>query len=110
MIDAPSAEGRDALVAWLREEHLPAVLAGSPAAMTLIFAATPPVRPKPGIDWYWRRLTLLTFLECEPEAVWDDLFARQDAHIAASGLGLVELASPFLPTLPGTDRYVDELR
>ena len=110
VIDATSAEGRDTLFCWLRDEHLPAVLARSPAARTLIFAATAPVRPKPGIDWYDRRLTLMTFLECEPEAVWSDLFASQDARIAASGLGRVELASPFLPTLPGTDRYVDELR
>lgn len=109
VIDAPSAEGRAELLSWLRDEHLPAVLAGSPAAMTLIFAAAPPMRPKPGIDWYWRRLTLMTFLECEPGPVWADLFAAQDARIAASGLGLVELASPFLPTLPGTDRYVAEL-
>ena len=52
----------------------------------------------------------MTFLECEPEGVWGDLFEPQDAVIAASGLGQVELSSPFLPTLPGTDRYVDELR
>ena len=110
VIDAPSVEGRQALVHWLQEEHLPGVLAGSPAAMTLIFAATAPVKPKPGIDWYARRLTLMTFLECEPEGVWGDLFEPQDAVIAASGLGQVELSSPFLPTLPGTDRYVDELR
>lgn len=110
VIDAPSAEGRDALVAWLRDEHLPGVLSGSAAAMTLIFTATPPIRPKPGIDWYDRRLTLLTFLESEPGEIWPDLFAPQDIRIAASGLGRVELASPFVPTLPGTDRYIDELR
>lgn len=110
VIDAPSAEARPALERWLREEHLPSVLAGSPAAMTLVLAATPPIRPKPGIDWYERRLTLMTFLECEPAGIWADLFATQDARIAASGLGEVELAAPFLPTLPGTDRYVDELR
>lgn len=110
VIDAPNAEGRDPLRCWLSDVHLPRVLAGSPAAMTLIFAATPPVRPKAGIDWYDRRLTLMTFLECDPEGVWADLFAPQDAAIAASGLGQVELSSPFLPTLPGTDRYVDELR
>lgn len=110
VVDAPSAEARPALERWLREDHLPQVLAGSPAAMTLIFAATPPVRPKAGIDWYDRRLTLMTFLETEPDGIWADLFTPQDARIAESGLGKVELSSPFLPTLPGTDRYVDELR
>ncbi len=110
VIDAPSPKGRAALLDWLREEYVPAVLKDSPAAMALIFAATSPVKPKPGIDWYDRRLTLMWFLDVEPEGVWADLFAVQDGAIAASRLGKVELASPFIPTLPGTDRYVDELR
>jgi hypothetical protein len=110
VIDAAPATGRDALARWLVEEHLPATLAGASAAMALLFATTAPPRPKPEIDWYDRRLTLLWFLEEPPEMGWHALFGDQDACIAASGLGRVELAAPFMPVLPGTDSYVDELR
>jgi hypothetical protein len=30
--------------------------------------------------------------------------------VAAAGVGRVEFVGGFIPTLPGTDRYVDELR
>ena len=30
--------------------------------------------------------------------------------VAAGGVATMELAAPFIPTFPGTDRYVDELR
>lgn len=110
VIDAASAGERAALEAWLKDEHLPAMLAGSPAAMALLFAATAPARPKPGIDWYDRRLTLLWFLEERPEGCWQALFGAQAAAVAASGFGRVELQAPFIPTLVGTDTYVDQLR
>lgn len=56
------------------------------------------------------RLTLLWFLERDPREVWADHFTGLDAEIAGTGLGRLELAAPFIPTVPGTDRYVDELR
>ena len=40
---------------------------------------------------------------------WDE-FAGVGDVVAATGLGRVELMAPFTPTLPGTERYVDELR
>lgn len=39
-----------------------------------------------------------------------DEFADVGEHVLASGLGHVELMAPFTPTIPGTDRYVDDLR
>jgi hypothetical protein len=30
--------------------------------------------------------------------------------VTESGLGRVELVAPFIPTVPGTDTYVDRLR
>jgi hypothetical protein len=88
-------------------------MAGSPVAMTLLFAPNPlpPDRMSyvddvPGIE---RRLTLLSFTEVPPDECWDAFAGTGDA-VAAAGKGRVELAAPFLPTLPGTDTYVDELR
>ena len=39
-----------------------------------------------------------------------DRFAGDGAAVQASGLGRLEFAAPFIPTLPGTDEYVDQLR
>jgi hypothetical protein len=112
VMDADPAAGRDALARWLMDEHIPALLArkGCPAMMALVFAATPPLRPKEGVDWYGRRLTVLWFIEAGPDLAWNDIFAGQDEAVAASGLGRVELCAPFIPVVPGTDIYVDELR
>jgi hypothetical protein len=110
VIDAATQEGREALVDWVLETYAPARLKGSSAAMCLVFRSMIPPRPKPGVDWYDRRLTLLWLLEDEPDGIWPSIFADQEAVIAASGLGRLELAAPFIPVLPGTDRYLDELR
>ncbi|MBR7674650.1 hypothetical protein KDA82_16810, partial [Streptomyces daliensis] len=56
------------------------------------------------------RLTLLWFLEQDPRECWEAWFTGLDEAVAGSGLGRVELVAPFLPTVPGTDTYVDELR
>jgi hypothetical protein len=113
VIDAPAGGDRDDLLRWLTEEHLPGRMAGTPLAMTLVFAPNPlpPDRMSyvddvPGIE---RRLTLLSFTEVPPDQCWDAFTPTADA-VAAAGQGRVELAAPFLPTLPGTDTYVDQLR
>jgi hypothetical protein len=37
------------------------------------------------------------------------MFEEQAAAVEASGLGRVVWASPFIPTIPGTDTYTDQL-
>lgn len=44
-----------------------------------------------------------------PLAVWEECYAGIGAELAASGLGRVLFASPFLATIPGTDTYTDQL-
>ncbi len=56
------------------------------------------------------RLTLLWFLEADPRACWEPYFTGMAEEVGERGLGRVELVAPFIPTVPGTDRYVDELR
>ncbi len=111
---AADAPGRTALLRWLTEERLPRRLAGSPAAMVTVFRPRPLpadrmayVRQVEGVN---TRLTLLWFLQEDPRACWEAWFTGLDGEVAASGLGRVELVAPFVPTVPGTDRYVDELR
>jgi len=114
VIDAESAAGRVELLEWLRSRHLPELLAGSPAAMVTVFRPTPLpgdrmtyVKQVEGVD---TRLTLLWFLEADPRECWEGYFTGLEAPVAETGLGRVELVAPFIPTVPGTDRYVDRLR
>ncbi|HEY3477599.1 MAG TPA: hypothetical protein VGL02_01760 [Streptomyces sp.] len=115
VLDAETPQGRDELLEWLRSRHLPKKLAGSPAAMVVIFTPTPLpldrmsyVKQVEGVD---TRLTLLWFLQQDPREVWDGNFAGRTAEIAAGGpAARVELVAPFIPTIPGTDTYVDQLR
>lgn len=114
VIDAEGPGRRAELLEWLRSRHLPKQLSGSPAAMVTVFRPTPLpgdrmtyVKQVEGVD---TRLTLLWFLQEDPRACWAEHFAGLDATVAESGLGRVELVAPFIPTVPGTDRYVDQLR
>jgi len=107
-------EDRAALDRWLREEHLPARLVGSDAAMTLVFEPIPLpedrmsyVEDVPGLE---RRLTLLTFTDAPAAECWEETFAPTGAAVEAARVGRVQLAAPFLATIPGTDTYVEELR
>ena len=46
----------------------------------------------------------------DPRENWQDVFIPSQEAINAQGKGRVELVAPFIPTFPGTDRYVDQLR
>jgi hypothetical protein len=52
---------------------------------------------------------VMLMIDRAPEACWDDLFVAHGEHLASQGLGAVTFAAPFIPTLPGSDRYSDEL-
>jgi hypothetical protein len=113
VIDAAPGK-RDALIDWLKSERVPQAMAGTDVAQCLYFQPTPlPADKMPyvkdveGVD---NRLTLLWFTEGKPTDSWDKVFAGAGDAVAKSGLGRVELMAPFIPTLPGTDKYVDELR
>ena len=55
-----------------------------------------------------RRSLQVHFVEGDPLEVWE-AEQRLAADLAASGIGSVAFAAPFLATEIGTDRYVDEL-
>ena len=50
----------------------------------------------------------MMYLTTEPTDAWDRL---QDyaARVDESGLATVRLVAPFIPTIPGTDTYTDQL-
>ena len=100
---------------WCREDYLPGFLAGSPIAMSLCLRPhvlpddAPAYVPRPSQDELDRRYLLLSFLEAEPGAWWMDMFGGLGRDLVGAGLGDVIYAAPFIPTIPGTDQYVDEL-
>ena len=105
-------DGED-LARWYREEHLPRALEGSSAAMCLSFRPVgipddaPPDIPRVAEDD--RRFLQLYFLDRDPIEVWEDEFAGHGKELEATGLARLLWASPFIPTIPGTDTYTDEL-
>ncbi|MGW0294570.1 hypothetical protein [Streptomyces tuirus] len=114
VVEADTPEQRAPLLQWLRTRHLPKRLAGSPAALVTLFRPTPLpgdrmtyVKQVEGVD---TRLTLLWFLQTDPRECWEPYFTGLDTAVTESGLGRVELVAPFIPTVPGTDTYVDLLR
>lgn len=98
---------------WLVDEYLSKTLPGSSAALCLSLdqlqlpeSSPVYVPPEDGAD---RRTLEIYFLDRTPDAVWSETFAEFGAAQEAAGMGEVSMAAGFLPTIPGTDRYVDEI-
>ena len=97
---------------WYREEHLPSLLAGSPVASVLAFSPLPLLGDAPSDvprSGSVERLLLLCFLDEEPTASWERLFAHEGKVVGDAGKGRLVWASPFVSTVPGTDTYTDQL-
>jgi hypothetical protein len=93
----------------------PPLGADSPVALVASFRAVPmpPDAPvtQPGTDGADKRELQLWFADAAPagpDGWWDEVRAYAE-KVAASGEGTVRWASPFIPTVPGTDRYTDQL-
>ena len=113
MVDRSPDVSAEALDRWYREEHLPAALEGSDAAMCIALDPIPLPDDAPayverpsGLE---RRSLYLYFLGRPPTESWAALFASHGSRLSSLGLGEVTYAAPFIPTLPGTDRYTNEL-
>jgi hypothetical protein len=105
-----SGVSADALDAWWRRE-LPAVLGDSPIASATSWSPVPQRGAPmdiPVVDEPERLRMHLFFLDRGPLETWSRFEALGRA-LAASGLGEVVFASPWLPTIVGTDTYTDEL-
>lgn len=102
---------QDRFDAWLRGDPLSALLRAGAVASCTAWSPIPQGEAPMAIPKVERtdRLDLhLFFVESDPAEVWDR-FIRLGEAIDASGLGRVVFAAPFVPTVPGTDRYTDEL-
>lgn len=111
--ERPASVTAEARERWLLEEHLPKVLPGSAAALCLSLSplvlpeASPVYSPPPeGFD---RRSLEIYLLDEDPRLCWDQLFAGLGKAQADAGMGEVGFAAGFIPTIPGSDRYADEV-
>jgi hypothetical protein len=104
---------RPALEKWYRNTYLPAVVDGSPIGQVLAFTPRPLLDDAPGdvprAASSDGTLLLLWFLDAEPSSLWTELFAAHGKEVEGSAAGQVIWASPFIPTIPGTDTYTDQL-
>ncbi|CAN5593108.1 hypothetical protein BH20ACT2_BH20ACT2_03000 [soil metagenome] len=112
MVDYADSVGRPQFDAWCAAE-LPGLIAGTPAALCLGASPIPlpadaPVE-QPGLDGLRQRSLQLWFLDEIPEHSWGTVFIGFGDAVVASGLGTVSWAAPFVPTIPGTDTYTDQL-
>ncbi|MBX6391396.1 MAG: hypothetical protein IRZ08_20810 [Frankia sp.] len=110
----PAGAGANAVYEWMRTERAAKVFSSPAVAMGVFFTPLPLpgdrmsyVKQVEGLD---RRVTALWFLEQDPRAVWEDTFASAQEDAEKGGVGRLELVAPFIPTIPGTDTYVDQLR
>jgi len=55
------------------------------------------------------RFTQLWFVDREITEVWDEHFARLGEDFERDGLGRLVFVAPYRGTVPGTDRYTDQL-
>lgn len=113
MFEASESVGREKLAAALEQDLLPATL--SPYGPSLCLATAPlPIgddmpayveRPR-GLD---RRILLFTFHPEDPARTLPGWTRTLDERIGKAGLGRLLLSAPFIPTIPGSDRYADDL-
>jgi hypothetical protein len=99
------------LDAWLQERALPELLARSPIASCSTWSPIPQgTAPMniPRVEETDRLDLQLWFTDVHPLETWSRFVAFGE-RVQASGLGRVAFASPWLPTVVGTNTYTDEL-
>ena len=97
--------------AWYRDQYLDQLMRGSPIATCACWSPIPQREGPMAIPRVERTHLLdlqLFFLDAPPEQAWER-FVQLDKDVAASGLARVIFASPWIPTVVGTDKYTNEL-
>jgi len=111
-VDAAAGDDAGAVRQWLQHEVAPAHLDSTAAAVVVAAQPLPLLIDAPGnvprAEGDDQRILTLWFLDRDPAEVWDGVMGAV-AAVGASRRAQVVAALPFIPTVPGTDRYTDEL-
>ncbi|MGH9138310.1 MAG: hypothetical protein ACRD0G_14910, partial [Acidimicrobiales bacterium] len=89
---------------WVRSAYPPELEMGF---TPIPLPADAPVTQR-GLDRLERRVMNLSFTHDSPSKWWDEQHRAAD-QLAADGVGQVLWTAPFIPTIPGTDTYTDQL-
>jgi len=105
IVDLKPGQSSADLTAFLKAQDLPGdvALSGSPLPLD-------PTSPKDVPVETGDRAVFLSFSIEDPKAIWEGRYVPLAKAIEASGIGTIAIASPFIPTIPGTDTYTDQLR
>jgi hypothetical protein len=98
------------LDAWMKD-YLPGFLEGSPVAQCSVWSPIPQGDAPMSIPKVERTEALdmqIFFIDAPAADAWSRFRLYADA-LEATGLAKVVFASPWLPTVPGTDTYTDQL-
>lgn len=97
------------------KQALEAAETDSPCAISLCLRtlplpdSVPSYVPRTPEEILRKRYLLLHFFEQEPASCWRDFMNSFTAALETSGCADTALAAAFLPTIPGTDTYVDQV-
>jgi hypothetical protein len=113
VIDAPEEGQLDAVVDYVRTVRAPLAFANG-VAQAVLFTPIPLPEDRMSyvkqVEGLGRRVTVLWFTDEDPRESWDAAFAGAVEQSKESGAGKAEFVAPFIPTVVGTNTYVDELR
>jgi hypothetical protein len=108
----PSCDHDRAALAYAENYRQLVAEPASPVALAVGFFGQPqpnPVDPSAPYDAA-EKIVVLSFCDDDPTARWDDVAVAHREAVAAAGIGRLVWLSPFVPTVVGTDTYMDELR
>jgi len=93
---------------WVRTKLVRTVLKGKVAAAMTFNPRDMPGAPNSGMGVGEKVLTLF-FLQTHPSKVWASHFEGLGKVVEDFGLGRLSLAQGFIPVIPGTNTYLDQL-
>jgi len=104
VVDLNPGKSAADLSAFLRARDLPGdvALSGSPLPLD-------PTSPKDVPVETNDRALFLSFSNEDPKTLWESAYVPLGKAIEESGIGRITIASPFIPTIVGTDTYTDQL-
>ena len=115
MVKRDTNVSQSELDSWYRDKYLKAWMAGSPIASCSSWSPTAQAERSSNAPMHLpqledpERVTMqLYFLDSDPRECWDK-FVTMNEDLAAAKLGQIIFASPWLPTVVGTDTYTDQL-
>jgi hypothetical protein len=89
---------------WVRRSYLPELEIGF---TPIPLPASAPVT-QAGLECLDRRMLNLSFTTDSPDVWWDEQ-REAAAQLERDGIGRILWTAPFVPTIPGTDTYTDQL-